>query len=47
MWEIKLSKQAKDFAEQERITDNRILVLIRKFVDYLHGKDESIVMSKK
>jgi len=46
VWEIKLSKQAKDFAEQERITDNRILVLIRKFVDYLHGKDENIDVKK-
>jgi mRNA interferase RelE/StbE len=46
VWEIKLSKQAKDFVEQERITDDRILTLIRKFIDYLHGKDENIDVKK-
>jgi mRNA interferase RelE/StbE len=46
VWEIKLSKRAKDFVEQERIADDRILALIRKFIDYLHGKDENIDVKK-
>jgi len=46
VWEIKLTKQAKDFADQERITDDKILTLMKKFIDYLHGKDENIDVKK-
>jgi len=40
VWQIKLSKHAKNFIEQERIEDDRILGLMKRFVNYLYGHTE-------
>ena len=46
MWQIKLSKHAKNFVEQERIEDDRILGLMKRFVNYLYGHTENIDVKK-
>ena len=46
MWQIKLSKNAKNFAEQERIEDDRILGLMNKYINYLRGRSENIDVKK-
>ena len=46
MWQIKLSKQANSFAEQERISDDRILALAKKVINHIHGEAENIDIKK-
>jgi len=46
VWQIKLSKNAKNFAEQERIEDDRILGLMNKYINYLRGRSENIDVKK-
>lgn len=46
MWQIKLSKQATTFAEQERITDDRVLAFVKKTINYAHGQTENLDIKK-
>ncbi|MBA4390170.1 MAG: type II toxin-antitoxin system RelE/ParE family toxin [Syntrophus sp. (in: bacteria)] len=46
MWQIKLSKQATSFAEQERITDDKVLALVKKIINYAHGQTENLDVKK-
>ena len=46
MWQIKLSKQANSFAEQEQISDDRILALVKKVINHIHGETENIDIKK-
>jgi hypothetical protein len=46
VWQIKLSKQAIIFAEQERITDDKVLALVKKTINYAHGQTENLDIKK-
>lgn len=46
MWKIELSKQADKFTEREGITDDEILSLVQKFINYSKGLDENIDVKK-
>jgi mRNA interferase RelE/StbE len=46
VWQIKLSKQASTFAEQERISDDRVRALVMKFINHAHGQTENLDIKK-
>ncbi|MCL0065744.1 hypothetical protein M1N79_02505 [Dehalococcoidia bacterium] len=46
MWEIELSRQADKFAHKEGMTDDEILLLLQKFINYSKGLDENIDLKK-
>lgn len=46
MWQIKLSKQANSFAEQERLSDDRVLALVKKVINHTHGQTENLDIKK-
>ena len=46
MWQIKFSKQATSFAEQERITDDKVLALVKKTINYAYGQTENLDIKK-
>ena len=46
MWQIKISKQANSFAEQERISDDRVLALVKKVINHIHGETENLDIKK-
>lgn len=46
MWKIDLSKQADKFIKKEKLQDEKLLLLIRKFINYSKGMDENIIVKK-
>ncbi|HRR96502.1 MAG TPA: cytotoxic translational repressor of toxin-antitoxin stability system [Candidatus Ratteibacteria bacterium] len=42
MWKIEISKPADKFIRKERIKDEKILLLIKKLINYSKGIDENI-----
>jgi mRNA-degrading endonuclease RelE of RelBE toxin-antitoxin system len=46
VWQIKISKQANSFAEQERISDDRVLALVKKVINHIHGETENLDIKK-
>lgn len=46
MWKIEIGKQTDKFLKQENIDDNELLLVIKKFVNYLKGEDENINVKK-
>jgi mRNA interferase RelE/StbE len=46
MWKIEVSRQADKFIKKENIKDNKLLLLIQRFINYYEGMNESIDVKK-
>jgi mRNA interferase RelE/StbE len=46
VWQIKLSKQSASFSEQEHISDDRILALVKKVINHTRGQAENLDIKK-
>ena len=46
MWKVDVSRQADKFVKKENIKDDKLLLLIQKFINYFRGVNENIDVKK-
>ncbi len=46
MWKVDVSRQADKFVKKENIKDDKLLLLMQKFINYFRGVNENIDVKK-